>query len=244
MRRLADVVQQRRFGERRGRRRVEPELLADQQAERRDVDRVAVGQVLVQLHRENLTERGVAGRDLLDQQLDDVANGGEIDAPSRHHVVERAFGECERQLVGRVERTGRGVGPLHRLPARVERHEPAEADVLNLPRGQLHVDRLAARRVLQLPEELRERQQLVARDAGADVDAVDAKIGQLAQDLRLRFAVLAEGDAVEMRRAMDDVEPQRRRRPDVALHGVVELGELLLDRSDGRRGRGRSAAAG
>ena len=60
--RLADVVQERRFPERRGRRIVEPELPADQQAERRDVDRMAVGQVLVQLDRQNLSERGAAAR--------------------------------------------------------------------------------------------------------------------------------------------------------------------------------------
>ena len=56
-----------------------------------------------------------------------------------------------------------------------------------------------------------------------------AEVGQLAQDLRLRLAVLAEGHAVEMRRAVDHVDAQGRRRADVPLHAVVELGQLLLD---------------
>ena len=49
-----------------------------------------------------------------------------------------------------------------------------------------------------------------ASHAVADVDAVDAEVGQLAQDLRLRLAVLAERHAVEVRRAVDDVDAQRR----------------------------------
>ena len=70
-----------------------------------------------------------------------------------------------------------------------------------------------------------------ARDAGRDVDAVHAEIGQLAEDLRLRLAVLAERDSVEVRGSVDHVEPQAvRRRLDVALHALVQLGELLLDR--------------
>ena len=53
-------MQQRGFRERRRRCVIEAELLADEQAQRRDVDRVAVGQVLVELDGEDLSERGVA----------------------------------------------------------------------------------------------------------------------------------------------------------------------------------------
>ena len=160
--RLADVVEERRLGQRRGRRLIESNLLANQQAQRRDVDRMAVGQVLVQLHRENLAERGVARRDLLDQQVHDVADRRQVDPLPRHDVVERPLGQRQRQLVRRIESAGRRVGPLHGLPARVDRHQPAEADVLNLPRRELHVDRLAGRRFLELPQELRQREQLRA----------------------------------------------------------------------------------
>ena len=142
--RLADVVQQRRLGERRGRRLIESDLLADEQAERRHVDRMAVGEVLVELDRQNLAERGVARGDLLNQQVHDVADRRQVDPLARHHVVERPLGERQRQLVRRIQRAARRVGPLHGLPARVERHEPAEADVLNVraPRA----GRRAARR--------------------------------------------------------------------------------------------------
>ncbi len=53
---LADVVQQRRFDERRQRRFVQPDLLAEQQAEHRHVHRVTVGQVLVLLDGQDLTQ--------------------------------------------------------------------------------------------------------------------------------------------------------------------------------------------
>ena len=158
--RLADVVEQRRFGKRRRRGLIESDLFADQQTEGCDVDRVAIGEVLVELDGKNLSERGVARGDLLNQQGHDVADGAEVDALPRHDVIERPFGQRERELVGWIERARRRVGPLNSLPARVERHQPAEADVLNLPRRELRLDRLAGRRFLELPEKLGQRQQL------------------------------------------------------------------------------------
>ena len=78
-----------------------------------------------------------------------------------------------------------------------------------------------------------------ARDAVLDVNAVDAEIGQLAKDLRLRLAVLAERHAVEVRGAVDDVDAQRRGM-DVPLHAVVELRPASARSRDDRAGRGRS----
>ena len=227
--RLADVVKERRFSQCRGRVLIEPELTPNQQAQGRDVDRVAVGEVLVQLDRENLTQGGVARGDLLNQQLHDVADGREIDALASHHIVERPFGEGEREFIRGIERAGWSIRPLHGFPARVERHESPEADVLNLPRGKLHINGLATRRFLELPQEFRQREQFMTRDTVANVNAVDAEIRQLAQDLRLRLTVMTKGDAIEMRRPVDHVEAQRDRLLDVPLDALVELGQLLLD---------------
>ena len=79
-------MQQRRLDERRLELVVEPQLRAEQEAEHGDVDRVAIGQVLVLLHRENLSERRVAARDLVNEQLHEVAY---------RHRVERLPG-CDR----------------------------------------------------------------------------------------------------------------------------------------------------
>ena len=102
--------------------------------------------------------------------------------------------------------------------------------MLNVPRRELDVERLAGRRLLELPEELGQREQFRPRHAWPDVDAVDAEVRQLTQNLDLRLAVLSEGDAVEVRQTVDDVHAERRRGADVPLHAVVELGELLFDR--------------
>ena len=144
----------------------------------------------------------------------------------------------------RIEIAARRVGPLHRLPARVDRHQPAEADVLNLPRRELRVDRLAGRRFLELPEELRQREQLRPRDAGPEVDAVDAEVGQLAQNLGLRLAVVPEGDAVEMGGAVDDVDAQRGRVSGCAAARCRRARPASARWPDGRRDRVRSDGAG
>ncbi len=155
---LADIVEQRGLSEGRRRCLIEAKLPTDEEAQRRNVDRVAIRQVLVELDRENLTEGGVTGSNLLNQQVDDVANRGEVDPLARHHVVKRALGQRKRELVGGIERAARRVGPLDGLPACVERDQVPQADVLDLPRRELDVDGLAGRRLLQLPEKLGERQ--------------------------------------------------------------------------------------
>ncbi len=101
--------------------------------------------------------------------------------------------------------------------------------MLNLADRELRINRLAGGRFLELPEKLREREQLRPRDAREEMDAVDAEVRQLAQNLGLRLVVLPEEDAVEMGRAVNDVDAQRGRGADVPLHAVVELGQLLFD---------------
>ncbi len=116
--------------------------------------------------------------------------------------------------------------------------------MLNVPRRQLDLERLAGRCLFELPQELGQREQFRPRDAGPDVDAVDAEVRQLAENLDLRLAVLAEGDAVEVRQPMDDVHAERRRGADVPLHAIVELGQLLFDcRMPGRIETGEAAQA-
>jgi hypothetical protein len=92
---LANVMQERRLAQCRSRRRIEAELTADQQAQRRHVHRMAVGEVFVQLDCENLSERGAAAGDLADQQLHDLADGHQVHALAARHVVERPLGERE-----------------------------------------------------------------------------------------------------------------------------------------------------
>ena len=162
--------------------------------------------------------------------MDDVADGREVDPPARHHVVERPLGERERQLVRRVERSGlarRATAPSSTAcRARTSR-----------PRLMCRISRAASWTSIGSPVGASlscQRNSESARssdraDARADVDAVDAEVGQLAEDLGLRLAVLTEGNTVEVGRPMDHVDAQRRRRADVPLHAVVELGELLLD---------------
>ena len=66
---------------------VQADLLAEQQAEHRHVDRVAVGQVLVLLDGENLSERSVAAGDLVNQQLNEVADGDDVERLARGGVL-------------------------------------------------------------------------------------------------------------------------------------------------------------
>ena len=62
------------------------------------------------------------------------------------------------------------------------------------------------------------------------MDAVDPELGELVEDMRLGFALASERDAVEVRRAVDHVELQRRRILEMLLDGAVDLAELLFDR--------------
>ena len=210
---------------------VEPELLAYQEAERGHVDRMAVGQVLVQLDRQNLSERGAAPGDFLNEQLDDVPDGDDVHALAAGDVVERTLGECQRLGVVRIHRTDRRVRPHGRVPAGVEGNQAAEADVPDAASRELDVDGSGCRRrVSELPEELRERMELLLRDARTDVDAVDSELGELVEDMSLGFALAPERDAVEVRRAVDHIEFQGRRILEMLLDGAVDLTELLLDR--------------
>ena len=138
--RLADVVQERGFDQRGSRRFVEAHLLAEQQAEHRDVHRMAVGQVLVLLDGEDLSERGVAARHFVDEELDEIADGDGVELPARRNRFERLLCEYQRLFVRRVERASRRVGPLMRAPARVERDQPAEADVPDVAFRELALD--------------------------------------------------------------------------------------------------------
>ena len=63
--------------------------------------------------------------------------------------------------------------------------------MLDVPARQLLLDRLGMR-VLDLPEKLSGREQFVAPDAFADVNAVDPEIPELAHDLRACRIVAAE----------------------------------------------------
>ena len=197
--RLADVVQERGFDERGDVQLVQPELLAEQQAQHRDVDRVAVRQVLVHLDGENLAQRGVAARHAVDEQLHEIADRHEIELLAGGGVVEGFLRQHQRLGIVRIERAGRSVRPLPRAPSRVERHDLAEADVLDVPARQLLLDRLGMR-VPDLPEKLSGREQFVAPDAFAHVNAVDPEIAELAHDLRARRIVTAERHAVQERR--------------------------------------------
>ncbi len=112
----------------------------------------------------------------------------------------------------------------------------------DLPARQLRLHRLARRPLLQLPQEVRHRLQLRRHDARTDVEAVDAEVGELLDELTARLAVVAERHAVEVGLAVDDVDPQRAPVLEVRLHQAVELGQLLRDLRVARRVHAREPA--
>src|SRR5204862_2841143 len=80
---------------------------------------------------------------------------------------------------------------------------------------------------LDLPEKLRHREELVTLDAFANVNAVDAELRELSDHLGTRGIVASERDAVLKDVAPNDVNAQRRSVPQMLVHQIVELFELL-----------------
>jgi hypothetical protein len=126
--RFADVMEQRRLHHRRQRGVVETDLAGDHQAEERHVDGVAVGQVLVLFDGEDLSERGVAPGHARQQHLHQIPDRHRIELLAVGDVLEGLLGPHQRLGVGRIERSGRRIGPLLRPPLGVERHQTSEAD--------------------------------------------------------------------------------------------------------------------
>ena len=134
--RLADVVQQRRLRQRAGQLLVEPELLADQQTQGGDVHGMAVGQVLVQLDREDLAERRAAARNLRTSSCTTSRTVRRLTPfPAAASSNARSIRKSVSSYAG-IERAGGRVGPLRGAPPRVERNQPAQADVMDVLPGQ------------------------------------------------------------------------------------------------------------
>jgi hypothetical protein len=119
--------------------------------------------------------------------------------------------------------------PLIGAPARVERHDSAEADMADVAPGERGVERLAGSSVLELPEELANRPEFVAGHALLDVDAVDAEVGQFADGLARRLGVRPPGAAVEVHVVVDGVDANGHAGLQVPQDDIVELGQLLGD---------------
>ena len=152
--------------------------------------------------------------------------------------------ERQRFRVRRIERTGGRVGPLLCPPARIEPHEPGQADVADAAARELRLHRFAVRALLEVPEELRDGAQLVGLDALADVDAVDAQIRQLADGLRARLIVAPERDAVEMDIPVDDVDLEHGTAAQVEPDQIVELAAASARSSGAPADTCRSAVEG
>ena len=95
--------------------------------------------------------------------------------------------------------------------------------------------RRTAGRVLELPEERRQRLQFIRSNPAADMDAVDAECGQFVNDAGVGVAVVPERQAVEVRIAVDDVDADDVALSQQPLHHAVQLAELLRDRGMARR---------
>ncbi len=74
------------------------------------------------------------------------------------------------------------------------------------------------------------------------MDAVDAEGGQFVNDAGVGVAVVPEGQAVEVRIAVDDVDADDVALSQQALYHAVQLTELLRDRGMTRRVHARELA--
>ena len=77
-----------------------------------------------------------------------------------------------------------------------------------LPRQAL-LDGVRRRNVTHLPEKLGEAEQLLPGDAGRDVNAVDAELGEVAQHLQIGFALGTERHAVDVWLPVNHIQVQR-----------------------------------
>ena len=230
-------MQHRRLDEDGERLLIERELFAEQQAEHRDVYRVAIGQVLVLLDGENLRERRIARGHAAHQQLDEIANGPDVEETIRRQLLERLLRQRERFLVIGIEHLGRSFRPLVRAPAGVERHEARNRDVLDAAAGQLRRDRTVERE-LAPPQKRGQRRDLVDGDAASNVKAVDR------QPVVAVAASLAR-NAVQVHHAADDVDAERIIVFQVVADGLVRFTQLLgNERMAGRVNRGQRPERG
>src|SRR4051812_2643989 len=104
-----------------------------------------VREILILLHRQHLSERGVAARDAANEQLNEIAHDDAIELLPRPDALERLLREQQRRFVRRIERATRPVRPFARLPSRVERNDLAEAHVRDAARCETRLDRVTAR---------------------------------------------------------------------------------------------------
>ena len=150
---------------------------------------MAVGQVLVQLDRENLSERGAAAGDFLNEQLDDVPDGDDVHALTAGDVVERPLGECQRLGVVRDPSDRPARPATGRVPAGVEGNQAAEADLPDAASRELDVNGTCCRRRVSRSCQRNSASawSSCSETPGADVDAVDSELGELVEDYEPGF---------------------------------------------------------
>ncbi len=204
---------------------------------------MTIGQVLVLLDGEDLSECGVAARDLVNEQLHQITHGDDVDRFAGGGVLECLLCSVNRLGIVGVEWCGWCVRPLLRSPPGVERNQSAEADVSDVARRELCRDVVARSAVL--PQELGDGEELFELDAARDVNAVHAQCSELTEQLLIGLSVGARRHAVEEDVAANHVNPKHFAVLQVGLGDVAHLLQLLSDhRMAGRIGSRQSAERG